>query len=543
MADSIQKAPEVSEATEIAGDVTRLASFTKAKQKMIATNDSAYQSMNQLVRNRVWFTKDYTPENIANIIASGSLSEQQKLSRTYFHKDGYYKQMVNYYSNLLMYMGLLIPNPGHGKTLSTPHIEKKYYQAMDFVDRNNFPIIMANWMQKAFVDGCYYGVRVEGEKNSFTLIDLPSGYCVSRFKDVTGNDIIEFDLSYFNTITNAEAKKAALTAYPKIISKAYEKWNKGKSKEKWFIIPSDIGVCFPIFDGRPPLLNIIPASIRYDEAVETERAREEEEIRKILVQQIPHLSDGRLLFEPDEAEEIHSGAVGMLNKEQNISVLTSYGEVSMLNSKTSTEGAQNVLKQMEQSVYAQGGVSSELFASTGSSSLDASKKVDLAFVMSIATKFAAFLTKVINSMFGNSNITFKYVLLPVTWQNQDSYIENAFKLVGLGYSILLPSVAMGINQKDLIGLKELENDVLKLGEKLIPLSSSYTQASGSEDPKKDEEEGDEGDGSSSGGDQGKKGEVIDTDPDVGGRPKKKDENKAETTIAKEESQNRTGGGS
>jgi hypothetical protein len=46
MADSIQKAPEVSEATEIAGDVTRLASFAKAKQKMIATNDTAYQSMN-----------------------------------------------------------------------------------------------------------------------------------------------------------------------------------------------------------------------------------------------------------------------------------------------------------------------------------------------------------------------------------------------------------------------------------------------------------------------------------------------------------------
>jgi hypothetical protein len=248
------------------------------------------------------------------------------------------------------------------------------------------------------------------------------------------------------------------------------------------------------------------------------------------------------LFEPDEAEEIHSGAVGMLRKETNISVLTSYGEVSMLNSKTSTEGAQNVLKQMEQSFYAQGGVSSELFASTGSSSLDSSKRVDLAFVMSIANKFAAFLTKVINNMFGNSNITFKYVLLPVTWQNQDSYIENAFKLVGLGYSILLPSVAMGINQKDLIGLKELENDVLKLGEKLIPLSSSYTQTNGSEDPKKDEE-GDEGDGSSSGGDQGKKGEVIDTDPDVGGRPKKKDEDKAPQTVANEESKNRTGGGS
>ena len=46
MADSIQKAPEISEATEITGDTTKLTSFTKAKQKMIATNDTAYQSMN-----------------------------------------------------------------------------------------------------------------------------------------------------------------------------------------------------------------------------------------------------------------------------------------------------------------------------------------------------------------------------------------------------------------------------------------------------------------------------------------------------------------
>jgi hypothetical protein len=46
MADSMQKAPEVSEATEITGDTSRLTSFAKAKQKMIATNDTAYHSMN-----------------------------------------------------------------------------------------------------------------------------------------------------------------------------------------------------------------------------------------------------------------------------------------------------------------------------------------------------------------------------------------------------------------------------------------------------------------------------------------------------------------
>ena len=386
-------------------------------------------------------------------------------------------------------------------------------------------------MLKALTDGCYYGVKTEVDKNSFVVLDLPAKYCISRFKDVYGNDMIEFDLSYFNSITNAEARKAALTAYPKAISKAYKSWSENKRPDKWFVVPSDIGICFPFFDGRPPLLNIIPASIRYDEAVETERAREEEEIRKILVQQIPHLSDGRLLFEPDEAEEIHAGSVGMLRKEQNISVLTTYGQVSMLSSKTSSDSVDGVLEILENSIYAQGGPSKELFASSGSGALDASKKVDLAFIMPFANKMATFLTKTLNNVFGNSNITFKFVLLPVTWQNQTEYLENSFKLVGLGYSALIPAITLGINQKDLVGLKELENDVLKLGEKLIPLSTSYTQSNSAPeegDDKKNSdgktpEEGEEGEGKS-----------IDTNPDEGGRPQKKDGEKSEKTISNDE---------
>ena len=38
---------------------------------------------------------------------------------------------------------------------------------------------------------------------------------------------------------------------------------------------------------------------------------------------------------------------------------------------------------------------------------------------------------------------------------------------------------MGISQGELINVKDLENDVLKLSDKLIPLSTSYTQSGNS----------------------------------------------------------------
>ena len=179
---------------------------------------------------------------------------------------------------------------------------------------------------------------------------MPVAYCTTRFKDYAGNDIIEFDVSYFNSIDSTN-RKAALAAYPDFIVKAYRRWNAGKAKTKWVIIPADVGICFPLFDGSPFFINVIPSIIKYGEAVETEQERDKEEIRKVIVQKIPHLNDGRLLFEPDEAVEIHSGAVGMVRNNKNTSVLTTYADVDAIVSKASSENSGTVLGSMQQNIY------------------------------------------------------------------------------------------------------------------------------------------------------------------------------------------------
>ena len=516
-----------------------LASFTRAKSQMIATNDAAYQGVwDSPLSHRVKRVKEYSISEIDGIIESGSLSEQQKLSRNYFYKDGYYKQIIIHYATLLMYMGLLIPNPSSGKNLSTSHIQKRYYSAMDFVENMQLQSVLANCAQRALVDGAYYGVRAETDKKGFSLIDLPSGYACSRFKDTKGNDIVEFDVSYFNTIFDKDSRKAALAAYPKIIGKAYHDWDKGKRKSKWVILPSDIGVCFPFFDGRPLFLSVIPATIQYDEAIAAEREKEAEEIRKIIVQKIPHLSDGRLLFEPEEAQEIHDGTVQMMKGNKNVSVLTTYGDVDAIISKTSADNSDTVLNKIEHNIYAQAGVSGQIFTATGSVGLEASLVNDLALMMYLANKFSTYLSNLITDLFGNGNISFSYKILPITWHNQNDYIDSSFKLASSGYSFLLPALAAGFSQRDLSNVKDLENTLLKLGDKLIPLTSSYTQSGSSE---KKEEDGVE---KSDEAQTEKAGEGKPQLPqDEGGRPKIKETKKAEQTIKNEESIDRTGGGS
>lgn len=510
-----------------------LSSFVKSKDKMIATNDNAYRGNFELSHERLLRNREYSTEEIERIITSGTLSEQQKLSRHYFYKDGYYKQIVIYYATLLRYMGLLIPNPSIGKNLSTSHIQKRYYRALDYVESMNLPITMANCAWRAIVDGCYYGVRVEVKKDKFALLDLPSGYACSRFKDLEGNDVIEFDLSYFRTIADKEAQKMALNAYPKEIAKAFTQWDKNKRKSQWFIIPSDIGVCFPLFDGRPLFLNVIPATIQYDEAVLAEREKEAEEVRKIIIQKIPHLTDGRLLFEPDEAAEIHQGTVGMMKKNKNVSVLTTYGDVEVASSR-GTDKVETVLERMEKNIYSQAGTSGQIFNGSGSSLAD-SLNNDLALMMHLANKQSLFITNTLNTLFANGDIHFTYKIMPITLYNAADYVETHFKLLGSGYSALATGLGVGLSQRDIVNIKDLENEVLKLGDRLKPLMTSYTQTSADAKAEDGEEKPE--------GDEAPKNGTPKKAPGEGGRPKKKEEEKADQTIKNEQSKERTDGGS
>ena len=162
-------------------------------------------------------------------------------------------------------------------------------------------------------------------------------------------------------------------------------------------------------------------------------------------------------------------------------------------------------------VFNEAGLSSQLFSSTGSTTLKSSVKKDISIMMLLVNQYSVFLTNLINRLFGNINISFKYIFLPVGEQNWDDYIKSAKDLAALGYSWLIPAIAQGISQRDLMDLKKLENKALKLADLLIPLQSAFQSTQGSQNGP--------------------------------GAPKKEQDEKAEKTIKNEESLDNTAGGS
>ena len=479
----------------------QLSNFTK----VLNNNESGYYPGWQKYKS-ILSSKDYPIDKVTDIVNSGTLDAKIDLSRNYFNRGGFYSSIILYYTTLLKFLGVLIPNDKKHNGLKSNKAQKKYYQALDFIESANVPQLCYNWTMKVLRDGAYYGILTTDKKKNIISIDLPVKYCSSDFKDAQGNQIVTFNVNYFDTIIDEATRKEVIKSYPKIIGRYYYNLKQNKITNPWMDIPSDIVVHFSLFNEIPYFLSTIPVTIQYEDSIEIERDKELEEIKKIIVQKIPHLQDGRLLFEPDEAEEMHRGTVNMLRGNPNISVLTSYADVDSIISKTTADTGTTISEKMANSIYANAGVSGHLFSLAGTASLKNSIYKDIALMMTLANSYSCAFTKLINSCFKDKTIDFKYNILPISFQTEKDYIDNSFKMVSLGYSFTLPALALGLTQKDLVNIKEMENNVLKLSDKLLSLSSSYQ-----------------------------------TSPNEPGAPAKEPEEKEDTTLVKEESIDNQGG--
>lgn len=450
-----------------------ISEFSRTVNQMIATNENSY-NVTAYSRGRQEGRKIYSLEEIQKILTSGTLEEKISLSRAYFNYGGTYQRIIIHYATLLNYVGILIP---HSEKVSDNNVIKRYNKALDYIEKMNLKNLLTQWSLKALVDGTYYGLIQAADQNTFAVIDLPTKYCRSNFKDQSGIDIVEFDVTYFDSITDLQNRLAALHAYPNFVRKAYYRYKKNhKPNDKWLVLPTNLGFCFPLTNGMPPFLKVLPALEQYEDAVDTELIKDKEEIKKILVQRVPHLNDGGFLLEPQEVSTMHRGAVEMLKKNENIAVLTTYADIDAIVSKTAADSVSNTIDKMYQNVYNNSGTSSQIFSATGNLAISTSIINDISFMMMLANKYSTFITATINNLFSNNKVRFKYEIQPVSLHNMKDYLDSTLKAANSGYSFLMPALALGLTQKDIVNVKDLENDVLKLTQKFIPLTSSFTQS-------------------------------------------------------------------
>lgn len=274
-------------------------------------------------------------------------------------------------------------------------------------------------------------------------------------------------------------------------------------------------------------MSVIPAIIDLDEAKDLDKKKRAQELLKIIIQKMPVDKNGDLVFDVDEAQQLHNNAVAMLKRAIGIDVLTTFADVDVadMDSNRST-AATDDLERVERSVYNEAGVSQMQFNTDGNIALEKSILNDAAAMYTLILQFQAFMNDAIEKYNKKPRkYYYRAEILKTTIYNYQDLAKMYKEQMQVGFGKMLAQVALGHSQSSILATAFFENQVLDLVNVFIPPMMSSTMNSDVlnrlNNANKEARSQTSGNGDSN---------------SEGGRPEKSDDEKSEKTIQNEESQ-------
>ncbi|MBR6517715.1 MAG: hypothetical protein IKT40_12865 [Bacilli bacterium] len=462
---------------------------------------------------------------VLKALTSQNYTELRQISQYYFETSGIYNRLCKYLAYLFKYDYYVIPyiiEDIEDNEKKTEKVLSDFSKVLNYLDDSNLKLQFGNIALSVIKNGCYYGYKIP-YPDKIVIQELPVKYCRSRFTQGVV-PVVEFNMKFFDDqFKDIEQKMKMLKLFPKEFRKGYVLYKEGKLKaetpgdsEGWFALEPGLALKFNLNNSDYPILaGAIPAIIDLENAQEMDRKKVMQELLKIIIQKLPLDKNNDLVFDMEEARDIHNNTVQMLSKAIGVDVLTTFADVEVAdmadkNSSTTTDDLQRV----ERNLFNQTGISGNLFNTDGNIALEKSVLNDEASIYNLILQFQVFLNEVLDAEFNKNKkkYYFKVQMLNTTIYNYTDLSNKYRELVQIGYSKMLPMIALGHSQSAILATVSFENDVLKLPEKMIPPLMSSTMSSQ---------------------------DVLSKKSD-GGRPEKENDEKSEKTIQNRESMGKEG---
>jgi hypothetical protein len=202
-----------------------------------------------------------------------------------------------------------------------------------------------------------------------------------------------------------------------------------------------------------------------------------QKLLKILVQKLPMDKNGDLIFDVDEARDIHNTAVAMLRRAIGVDVITTFADVDSIDiSDKNTTSTQDDLEKVERTVYNALGVSRNLFNTEGNLALEKSILDDESTMRNLLLQFSIFFDRIIDKKNTNKKFDFKFIMLETTQYNYQTLSKIYKDLTANGQSKFMPVIALGQSQSSVYNLAYFENEILDLPSLMIPPLMSSTMS-------------------------------------------------------------------
>lgn len=429
-------------------------------------------------------------KRILQAIKDYNLVDMRQISDFYYRASGIYAELIKYMASIYRFDWYVTPyinEANNGGTVpKSDKILSDFHSCLQLLDDFKVKKNLSEIALKVLRQGAYYGYLIESSKG-LILQELPVNYCRSRYFS-NGKPVVEFNMKYFDdNFRSMEQRQKILKLFPDEFLKGYVLYKQGKlppdsigDTQGWYILDVSKTERFALNgEEYPAFISIIPLILDLDIAQDLDRKKTLQRLARILIQQMPLDKNGELIFDVDEAQQLHNNAVKMLANAVGVDVLTTFADVKVEDLTESSVAAtqNNDLERVGDQIYNAAGISKLLFNSDNSTSLERSIANDEASMSNLLFQFEEFL----NELLAKYNTKPKKVIYKVSLLNTTIYnFKDLAKLykeqAQLGYSKILPQVALGQSQSSILATAYFENKILDLAEVFIPPITTNTNS-------------------------------------------------------------------
>ena len=421
-----------------------------------------------------------------------------EISETLLATNGIYNEIIQYYVNMPLYRYTVIPaltrKKKDGKDLSKSYADN-YEKIIRAVDGISIEVIYPKILLFGLVYGIIYlytGINKKTE--TIETFVLPNKYCKKGFGTSYGTDTVIFDFQFFTDMKSALASSGSssekieeedfLEMMPEDLVAMYKIYQKDPTK-RFQTLDSRFGAAISFsLSGVPPKLFVNYGIVDYEKIKATEMVRLKNELEKILVHQVPHTTDGTLIFEIEEVLELHDVMAKAVNG-SGVKLLTTFGKTDLIEMNAERTKENKTLQQAYDNVFYSTGLNPEIFRGESATAVKATIQKDAAYVFKMLNQITNFYNLAINNLFSFGPYEARINMLQITAYDEEAKVKLYRENANFGIGKLEAVIAAGIKQRDIADKHALEQ-YLNLDSILVPLQSTHTNTPDSID-KEDEE--------------------------------------------------------
>ena len=472
----------------------------------------------------------------------------REFSRFFYKTSGIYQKLCQYVSFMYRYDWYIVPEI-FDDSVKEEKVLKDFSKMLNFLDNSYIKKVCGEMALKVLVDGAYFGYIVPSN-DAIIIQELPADYCRTHFS-VMGMPAIEFNMAFFDNFKDTVYRMRILNLFPDEFKKGYMLYKQGRldannmndpnfyphtsavPSNGWYLLDPNSAFKFNLNGSDiPAFINVIPHILDLDDAQDLDRRKQMQQLLKIIVQKLPLNKDNELVFDVEEATDIHNNAVAMLQRAIGVDVLTTFADIESIDmSDKNTTTTRDDLAKVERSLFNAAGTSKNIFNTEGNLALEKSILEDESTVRNLLLQFVIFYDRIVQQKNANKRkYLFRFHMLETTQYNYQNIAKLYKEQAQMGHSKILTQIALGHSQSFILNTAHFENEILHLAELMLPnlLSSTMNlsdllgknnENEGSKNQKKTEEQ--------------KK--VSTGEKKEAGRPEKANDEKSDKTIQNKES--------